>query len=248
MELEELVVVAALWHALGRESLNALADALIPVYTLLVVALISVVANREHQDRIAAAENASRGVAKAPPERAPLAATPINAQPEVTAWLVEDGDFSAASTSGDRPNLTGTWKLTRNENLHPFLTELGVRLIARQLMDKAKTTHEIVHEHNTFRMSVKTLKSYTVGPCEIGGGAVSSEALGVHFEDTMSWDGDRLRLRRVSREKGYVIVGHLSLRPGRNGQPSEHIFEREVQGLDGSKRGTAAIQYFERVS
>ena len=53
----------------------------------------------------------------------------------------------------------------------------GVRLIARQLMDKAKTTHEIVHEHNTFRMSVKTLKSYTVGPCEIGGGAVSSEAL-----------------------------------------------------------------------
>ena len=130
MELEEeLVVVAALWHALGRESLNALADALMPAYTLLVVALISVVANREHQDRKAAAENASRGVAKAPPERAPLAATPINAQPE-RAWLVEDGDFSRQS--GARPNLTGTWKLTRNENLQSFLTELGLRLIARQ--------------------------------------------------------------------------------------------------------------------
>ena len=69
-------------------------------------------------------------------------------------------------------------------------------------MDKAKTTHEIVHEGNTFRMSVKTLKSYTVGPCEIGGGAVSSEILGVHFEDTMSWDA-----RSPAPEKGQSRKG-----------------------------------------
>ena len=234
MELEELAFVAALWHALGRASLNALADVLMPAYTLLVVALISVVANREHQDRKAAAENASRGVAKAPPESAPLAATQINAQPELT--------------SGNRPNFTGTWKLTRNENLQSFLAETGVGVIGRKAFDKAKATHEIVHEGNTFRMSVKTLKSFTVGPCEIGGGASFSEIGGALFEDTMSWDGDRLCLRKVNRKKGYVIVGHLSVRPGRNEQPSEHIFEREVQGLDGSKRGNPAVQYFERVS
>ena len=116
----------------------------------------------------------------------------------------------------------------------------------RKALDKAACTHEIVHEGNRVHISVKTLKSYTVGPCEIGGGATFSEIAGKRFEDSMSWDGDRLRLTKINRDQGYAIVGWRSIRPGQPGQPDQILYEQEVQGLDGVTKA-AGVQYYDRV-
>jgi hypothetical protein len=129
--IENWCLAAVVCHVASREALNSLADAVMPLYTLLAIIAISTTVHREQQANKDAARNAAERAAYASAAASTAAATRAAAAAakatSIAAAAGPDGggarqaDAASAPAAAPRPNFSGHWKLARNENYQEFL-------------------------------------------------------------------------------------------------------------------------------
>ncbi|GMH66300.1 hypothetical protein TrST_g8837 [Triparma strigata] len=140
-------------------------------------------------------------------------------------------------------NLSGTYKLFKNQNYQEFLACQGVGWALRKAADSASTTHTLTHDVDTgrFVLDVKGLISSQV-EYRIYGESVRTQIKDKTFTDTVTYlpDGLGIRIHKQNLKDKYDIIVERRLKG------DEIEMKQRVEFKDG-REGKEAVQIFKRV-
>jgi len=150
------------------------------------------------------------------------------------------GNATAASVK--QMDLTGTWKLERNENYKDLLAFMGANMVERNAANMASTTHVIEHKGERLKISIKSLLTIELD-YTIGGPPVYTEVKGTKFEDTVMWmENGGVVVRKHCKQKKLEMTVKRQLLE--NGKVLE--LASDARNLDGCGDVVSSVQIFRR--
>ncbi|CAJ1950198.1 unnamed protein product [Cylindrotheca closterium] len=154
-----------------------------------------------------------------------------------------DDEAMRLAKNAEQPvDLTGTFKLIKNENFGPFLAAQGVPWALRGAANAARPTHKITHQGNMITIAIKgPLKSSST--YTIGGEPVPARIRGRRFEDSVSYIESGVCTTKRACDDGYVVKVDRVLSPDKN----EIRMKSSVVFDDESKEKIESFQLFQRV-
>jgi len=104
-------------------------------------------------------------------------------------------------------DLTGSFKLVKNENFQGFLAAQGVSWALRQAADKAITVHHMTHNGNTLRIQVSGIITGDTTYI-IGGPPVETKIRDRVFHDHVTYcdNGQGIKNTKVGQTDDYNII------------------------------------------
>ena len=145
-------------------------------------------------------------------------------------------------TMTQQANLTGTWKLTKNEHYQEFLATTGASWMERKAADAAPATHVITHvPGESLKLDIRALLSQSI-TYGFDQEPVFMEIKGNRFEDVATETALGVTVRKFHRVKNYEILASRELQPGGNSL----CLNLTCNFLDGSGTTDWAKQWFER--
>lgn len=154
-------------------------------------------------------------------------------------------DRAAAPTDGSQPvDLTGTYKLLKNEGFDTFLAAQGVPWALRKAVDRAQPVHHVTHAGDDLRIKITGIIT-SESTFKIGGPPVQTEIRGRVFLDTVTYleSSDGIRVHKDNRKDRYKIVVTRQLTPDRT-----HMVMRSRATFDDEgKESVEAKQTFIRI-
>eukprot|EP00566_Odontella_aurita_P001179 CAMPEP_0113585382 /NCGR_PEP_ID=MMETSP0015_2-20120614/33667_1 /TAXON_ID=2838 /ORGANISM="Odontella" /LENGTH=241 /DNA_ID=CAMNT_0000490615 /DNA_START=72 /DNA_END=794 /DNA_ORIENTATION=- /assembly_acc=CAM_ASM_000160 len=114
---------------------------------------------------------------------------------------------STSVESLQQVNLTGSYKLVKNEGFDKFLGAQGVPWALRRAVDKAQPIHHITHTGNEIRIKITGIIT-SESTFQIGGPPVETQIRGRVFLDTVSYldSCDGIQVHKVNRRERYKII------------------------------------------
>ncbi len=142
-------------------------------------------------------------------------------------------------------DMTGVYKLDRNENYQKFLEVQGVGWALRKAADSASTVHHITHDRDadTFHLKVVGLVSSEMG-YTLNSAPVETQIKDKKFMDTITYlkNGQGIRITKVNAKDQYRIVVERELSKDGNSLQMRQTVSFDKPG----KPSVTAIQYFKR--
>lgn len=148
-------------------------------------------------------------------------------------------------TDGVSPvDLTGSYKLVKNEGFDAFLAAQGVPWALRRAVDKAQPVHHLSHAGNELTIKITGIIT-SESKFQIGGPPVETQIRGRVFLDTVTYleSGDGIRVHKDNRKDRYKIVVTRQLTP----ESTHMIMTSRAIFDDDEKESVEAKQTFVRI-
>ncbi|KAL3938735.1 MAG: hypothetical protein SGBAC_006408 [Bacillariaceae sp.] len=129
----------------------------------------------------------------------------IQKRASTEAGTPQDEEALRLAKNAEQPvDLTGTFKLIKNENFGPFLAAQGVPWALRGAANAARPTHKISHQGNLITISIQgpiqSSSTYT-----IGGEPVPAKIRGRRFEDSVAYIESGVCTTKRACDDGYTV-------------------------------------------
>jgi len=107
-------------------------------------------------------------------------------------------------------DLTGTWKLVKNENLDEFLKAMNLNFAVRKMAAAATPVLEITQEGDVFKVITKGVKTheanFTVGQEFQDKNPLNEKQMSTYMP---AWEGDKLRIDNKSNPEAIDVIREL---------------------------------------
>merc|ERR1712151_458240 len=111
-------------------------------------------------------------------------------------------------TSDEPIDLTGSYRLIKNDGFKDFLAAQGVNYVLRAAADKAVTTHHVTHNGTTLRIRVSGIITGDTTYI-IGGPYAETKIQDKVFHDSATWlpnKSEGVRITKISQSEKYNII------------------------------------------